>query len=166
MGYYVRKISRPKWPDEPCNINALKSDAIADIRTQGNDLSVWKIDNLDQLDDAALALAGSSKTEKVETITVVWIDEKEVNKCGIEVDDSQLGDTIITDLASGHRNFSNLTYGKLGDISNLIMKEIYMNCCRRYTRGNLRESFKSAFDNNKIDETKCMPKLLDDIKRA
>ena len=165
MGYYVRKISRSKWPDKPCDIKLLKSDAIADIRTQGNDLSVWKIDDLSQLDHAALALACSSKTEKIESITLVWIDEDEIIRYGIDVDATQPGDTIIPDLAVGHRNFSNLTYGKLGDISNLIMKEIGTDCCKRYTRSTLRDFFKSAFDDHKIDEAKCMPKLLEDIKK-
>ena len=48
MALYVRKISRAKWPEDVSefnNIAELKSDALADLRTQNNTLSFWKIES-------------------------------------------------------------------------------------------------------------------------
>ena len=83
------------------DINTLPADAISDLRTMGNTLSFWRIESLGELDKGALALAASSKSDKIETISLIWIDEDEIIRDGLTTDNSE-GDTIVEDLSSLH----------------------------------------------------------------
>ena len=166
MAFYVRKISRAKWPDQPCDIKELRSDAVSDIRTQNDSLSVWKIDNIDELDEAVLALAGSSKSECIETVSVIWIEDSELKGLNISIDDSEPGDTIVLAKEMDHRNLVKLTYHKMGDISKVIMKEIADNHYKRYTKGTLKAIFGKAYRENRINKEKCLPKMIAEIEKA
>lgn len=55
MAYYVRKIARAKWAlleqDAENIIENYKADTIAnDMKTQGNTLSLWRVESMDKKD--------------------------------------------------------------------------------------------------------------------
>ena len=85
MALLVRKISRGKWPEEICELSSLAGDAISDIRTFDNSLSVWLVDSEDEIGAAMLALSASSKTESIEGITIVWIPVEKIEAKSILV---------------------------------------------------------------------------------
>lgn len=74
MGLLVRKINRSKWPQEDeKNVFKVASDAITIcLKSCGNTLSVWEIDNEQNLDEAVLALA--SGFQHLESIDVVMLE--------------------------------------------------------------------------------------------
>lgn len=166
MAYFVRKISRAKWPDEECDVSVLNADAISDLRTTANTLSVWKIDELDELDNAVLALSASSKSERIETINVVWITEEEIKANGIDIDEDVPGDTVIESLVSSHRDLCNLSYSSIGQISKLIMQEIAHNNCKRYTKSQVKNVLVRAYSDDLITAEKCQKQLLLEIRKA
>ena len=159
MALLVRKIARGKWPDNPCSINCLQADAISDLRTQGNTLSVWRVENSDELEEAILALAASSKTEKIETITIVWADEEVFLKNGITVTDTVEGDTVVTDLRPKHRDLSNLSYESLGVISGIIMNGLNSSNTKRVPRLDVKKILVNAYKNNRISKEICTENL-------
>ena len=72
--YYLRKISRGKWPGENSIANATLENVQADtvvteLKTSGNKLSVWQVEDEEDLDDAFVALG--SNCSSVGTIWAV-----------------------------------------------------------------------------------------------
>lgn len=162
MSYYVRKISRAKWPDNNCDINVLPADAISDLRTTGNSLSFWRIDSLCDLDKAALALAASSKSDRIENISLIWIDEEEIIRDGLSTE-SSAGDTIVEDLASLHRDCVGLTYASLGSLSSMIVKSLQLNQYQRYTKKEIKTVLLEAFRDSRISKERCHPELYEQL---
>lgn len=162
MSYYVRKIARAKWPDNVSDINTLPADAISDLRTMGNTLSFWRIESLGELDKAALALAASSKSDKIETISLIWIDEDEIIRDGLATDNSE-GDTIVEDLSSLHRDCTGLTYASLGSLSSLIVKSLQLNQYKRFTKQQIKTALLGAFRESRISKERCHPVLFEEL---
>lgn len=164
MALLVRKIARAKWPDTVCEITNICGDAIGDLRTSKNTLSTWKIDSLDDLESAILALAASSKTTKIETMSVVWFPEDKLSDHDIAIDEGTLGDTVISDLQNTHRDLSGVTYKSLGVISSIIINQISTEKSKRYTKSEVRKILIDAYQNERIQREKCDPKLLTEIE--
>ena len=70
LAILVRKIARAKWPDELCGIDKLNGDAISDLRTTNNTISLWRVASEAELPSAMLALSASSKSSKVENVSL------------------------------------------------------------------------------------------------
>lgn len=166
MAFFVRKISRNKWPSNMCDINDLSADAISDLRTTNNTLSIWRVDSEDELEHAILALAASSKVSRIENMSIVWIDEKELEKYGIKISDKEPGDTVVDDLKRTHRDICDVTYKSLGDIARIILSEINeKEHVKRITKTEVRNLLVSAYNDKRLLEEKCMPELIDEIKK-
>ena len=96
MGLLVRKINRSKWPQEDeKNVFKVASDAITIcLKSCGNTLSVWEIDNEQNLDEAVLALA--SGFQHLESIDVVMLES---DRLQAEIKSKQTkGQTPVKDL--------------------------------------------------------------------
>lgn len=167
MAFLVRKISRSKWPEDICDLSCLAGDAISDIRTFDNTLSTWLVDSEDELGTAMLALSASSKTEKIEGITIVWIPLQSIEAKSIAINANSPGDTVVSDLVDMHRDLCNITYKSLGTIAEIVMKElIQKNHVMRYKRADVRKALIQAYKDKRISEERCTPKLLEEIQKA
>lgn len=166
MAYLVRKVSRAKWPDDMCNPSEIPGDAISELRTTKNTLSLWRIEDESDLKSAALALAASSSTSKIEQVSVVWIPEELFAKNGIQLDDSSPGDTVVFDLANTHRDLCNVTYSTLGDVAQIIMNAIVKEGhYRRFKKSEIKEALVKAYTEERIKEEKCQKELIEEIKK-
>lgn len=165
MAFLVRKVARAKWPEELCNTTDIPGDAIADLRTTNNTLSLWRIESEDELEKAALALSASSKTERIENVSLVWIPEKDFEEKGLVLDKSSAGDTVISDLVNTHCDLCDLSYGSLGTVASTIMKGILKEGhYKRYSKKEIKTFLVNAYLENKIEESKCKTSLIDEIK--
>ena len=166
MAYWVRKITRSKWPDELISINTIPADVItSELRTQKNTLSFWRIETLDDLEKAALALAASSKSTKIETIDIVYIPEDEFQSAKLETCITP-GDTVVPDLAGLHRDLSSLNYSALGVISSIIHANMKHENAKRYTKKAVKALLVKAFRENRISQDKCDPSVYSEIENA
>ena len=166
MAYWVRKISRGKWPEKIIPVDDMPADIISkDLRTEKNTLSFWRIENLDDLERAALALAASSKSTSIETIEVVYIPEEDIYSASFEVDDNSPGDTIVPDLAKMHRDLCALNFRKLGMISSLINNNIHQDHCQRFTKSCVKKLLKQAYIDQRICKDKCADDLYIEISK-
>ncbi|MEG2001072.1 MAG: hypothetical protein RR053_06760 [Evtepia sp.] len=166
MAFLVRKISQAKWPSATCELKEIPGDAISDLRTTANTLSVWEIDSTDDLDAAALALATSSKIEKIEAVNLVWFSEESLLTNSFVIDNQVPGDTVISDLSKMHKDIVGMTYDFLGLLSVIIVNAIHREQhCKRYTRASVKGLLCKAYNENRISLEKCNPKLLEEIKK-
>ena len=167
MAILFRKIARAKWPEDKCDVLELYGDAISDLRTTGNTLSLWRIESEDDLPTAALALSASSKSDKIETISLVWMSEDLLRNKHIPIDEHSPGDTIVADLVGLHRDLYGITYKSLGDIASILMSELIdQKHYKRFSRSEVKKALAKAYIDNRIAEERCLPELLVEIKKA
>jgi len=124
MKYYVRKITLSKFPKPPAtsyDVSLIKADAVADIRTFKDKLSIWKIESNSQeeIDKAVLALVTSSKQERFDDFDIVIFSEDDITAKGLSLE-SEDGDTAVSELRETHQNFTGLTYQSLSCILTII----------------------------------------------
>ncbi|MBB1150791.1 hypothetical protein H4K35_11805 [Myroides sp. NP-2] len=153
MPILVRRINRAKW-GQNCNENDLEdssADAITNcLKTNNNDLSVWRIESIDQLENALLALITSKQQSKLSTLHYVLIDEELLKANDLNLSETP-GDTVIESLKDSHRDINNLTYSRLGKMKNIIL-----NCLNEddkynfITKSKLKAFLKKAIADGKI----------------
>lgn len=81
----LRKITKPKWYDQPwLPAGELPADALVDLRTQKNELSVWRVEPGEGNLNAVIAALASNKTDKLDNLDYVLIDEEVVTNLGIQ----------------------------------------------------------------------------------
>lgn len=89
-------------------------DAIGDLRTTENKLSVWKIENEEDINDVIVALA--LNRDKVCKIDYLILEEAKIANMEIEVVDDQPGraDGLNDTILRKHRDLIEIDYKRLG----------------------------------------------------
>ncbi len=120
MPYLLRKIRRNKWYREPwLDEGDLQADALADLRTTGNKLSVWFVnDDYSNLDRIAAALAAAS--DHVSNLDYALIDFDVFPELGIRVEqsDGETPDKIAS--RKWHHDLVELTASNLMELATVI----------------------------------------------
>jgi hypothetical protein len=82
MAFYVRAIKETAHWDKKyaMEIENLPFDAISNMRSSGNTLSLWKIESIDELDKVAYAFALTQFNTKKPSFIMVAIHESEIRK--------------------------------------------------------------------------------------
>ena len=80
MAYYVRKIARAKWAllehGAENVIENYKADTIAnDMKTQGNTLSLWRVESMDKKDIDPVIVINSLLGDTISKIDLIFIPE-------------------------------------------------------------------------------------------
>lgn len=162
MSIVVRRINRAKWQQilDENNITDSSADAITNcLKTTKNDLSVWKIDSIDELNIAILALITGSQQTKLSKIDYVYFEENDLHNKGLSLNQT-IGDTVIDDYKNMHRDLSELTYSKLGIIKDLIIEFLSKNDENFMTKSDLKKLLKSAIDADIIRIKDLNPELV------
>ena len=121
----IRSVSSFKrWNGERpvCRDDALFcGDAVTDLRTSENTLSVWLANTEEDIEDAVVALTLSKDSPS--KLFGLLLDEKELAKIDIELSDKELGKSLGADEAilKKHRNMVELDYWRLGYLTQYMM---------------------------------------------
>lgn len=136
MGYYVRKISRPKWPNKDYNsysINNIRADAITGcMKTTHDELSLWKIENKEEDIKAILPIVAGF--QRPSTLDIVYLPEEKFDNLGIELVQSN-GRTPVKKYEGLHYDAKVNNYKGLGDFASIILGSLEEN----YKRINEKE---------------------------
>ncbi len=127
----VRKIDRANWEEHLVHQETdTPGDAITRcIGTKENTLSLWQIESIDKLEEAALAIIGSH--DRPETFDVVAINYTDIVDKGLTFISNE-GTTRVNDLNNTHRDIIDITYQKLGRLASLIYDSLHQDMVRRY----------------------------------
>lgn len=113
-----------KW-DGSRNVNRpdafICGDTLSDLRTKDNELSVWKADTPNDIEDAIVALALGR--DSVSKVAYFLLDEKELEKREIQVSDQNSGCAAGLDesILSKHRDLVELDYWRLGYLAQYML---------------------------------------------
>lgn len=167
MSILIRRINRAKWEqiineeDDDVDVSA---DAITNcLKTSNNDLSVWKIANITELDNAILALITGSMQTKLSTLHYVMIDEELLLKSGLTINNTD-GDTAVIELKKTHNDISNLTYKKLGIVKNHILESIKNEKSSFFTRSQLKNLINIAISERRLYKSNLNEELIENEK--
>ena len=139
-------------------------DAISDLRTTSNTLSVWKADTQQDIEDAIVALALGR--DKVQTLNYLLIDESELERMEIQISSDVLGDIKGLDeqIRKKHRDLIEMDYWRIGYLAEymigLVNKGKFMICTKKNIQA-LLEKYKNS---NKIAIDNMLEKLRNDLK--
>lgn len=130
MSYLLRAFLKNEWEkNKDRALNEFNADPITKcIKTQKNALSVWISTTNDFHSEEVknLILAFASSTQQPDTLDFIWLNEDELVSEQIDIISTE-GKTNFVEINEKHRDLSNLTYEKLGIISQHIMSQFTVN---------------------------------------
>lgn len=114
MAYYVRKIARAKWAlleqDAENIIENYKADTIAnDMKTQGNTLSLWRVESMDKKDIDPVIVINSLLGDTISKIDLIFIPEDMIRDFALKQKD---GNTVVSKYCNLHYDIVSLTVKK------------------------------------------------------
>ena len=116
---FVREIERDKWLERA----ELDSVSVSDLQTPDNDISVWEVQsNLSDIDDVALAVM--MRRDRVQEITMVYLDSDELaQKYNIGMNKLE-GNSYFAEMNSKHSNFMVPTFWEMGYLTEHIQEKL------------------------------------------
>lgn len=157
MTLLVRKINRAKWVQNDISKGAeVSADAVTHcMKTSGNTLSTWKIDSIEEVEEAVLAIAAAQ--DHLDTFHVVCLDNKYLVDNGISTDSSP-GITPVKELIDSHVDLCELTYRGLGVIADQTRQAFVNKSVLEYRFRQLKELLKKAIKDGRLN--------ADDLKES
>ena len=162
MSLLVRKIEKGKWlQNDIVSGEDVSADAITNcMKTKKNTLSMWRIDNEAQIDDAVLAIV--SAHHHLDAIDVVWINKDQLEEKGVSMQDTP-GNTPVDDLVDNHVDVLDLTYISLGKVAHCIVKCFHDSSVERYTRVRLKKLLRKAIESGRLETGRVAPSVANKL---
>ena len=140
-------------------------DAMSDLRTKENRLSVWKGDSTEDIDDAVVALALSR--DKVQKLSYLILREESLAKLEIEIADDHVGKApgLEDSILSKHRDMIEMDFFHLGFLAE-YMSDLAKNPNNQYTRTKkeIKDLLEKYRADKKINLDGMNQKLREDLK--
>lgn len=159
MAYLVRKLNKRENVDVIGNTedieNMFADAATAEFRSKNGTLSTWKIDSVDKLDEAVLAIVVTSS--KIERMDFIVIDTDYLDEQHLEYSQTYAGQKIaVPDLQNTHYDIINVTIPRLINctcVYRRVFKEdrdqgVYL---VRYVEGDIRDLLEKAAIASRLD---------------
>lgn len=149
MPLLVRKVEKAKWLQRDIANGASPSaDAVTNcMRTTQNALSTWKIDSMESVHDAVLAMVAAG--DHLETIDVVFLDQDDLIAKNIALDPTA-GNTPVESLRDTHVDIKDLDLNLLGELAKCVCDCIARSEVQRFTVGQLKSILRTALVDNKL----------------
>ena len=173
MPYFLRAINRENWPEPEDHATAhdLDADALNDLKTQDNTMSVWYAEDDVELRKAIVAyLASMDKWVELEEVDFIVIDAKDIEDAGIKLIKTP-NFTYIQDYQELHRDLTELKYDSIEQIADIVIKSINKEQDKIVDRGMIRELFSEVVKSGKLQSTvidkskhKKLKRLINEIE--
>jgi hypothetical protein len=149
MSLFIRKINRNKWLQVDEAPDDVSADAITGcMRTLHNTLSVWEVQDENEIDEAVLAIVSAG--DRLESVDVVQIDRECLVENKIDCIRTK-GDTLVEELKDTHIDLSNLAYKELGIIACHIVDKFKEKKVKRYTEGQIKAILRDAIQQERLE---------------
>ena len=132
-----------------------------ELKTNNNSLSLWKVNNGRDVDDAFVALVTSAQS--IGSMCAVKIDEGLLQ--GFSFDGKE-GNSPTFGINDKHCNIENLTYGKLGDFIDAVLQSLKSDGMVRKTKSEMKQILKKAWENNQLDLSKMNEHIASSIQKT
>ncbi len=141
-------------------------DALSDLRTTDNRLSVWKADNQEDINDAIVALA--LNRDSVCKINYFLLSEENLSKIGINIVDDKEGlaaGLLDPTILKKHRDLIDIDYWRLGFLAEHMLMLAEENDNRMIvSKSEVKKLLIQYKEANKIQPESMNVKLREDLK--
>jgi hypothetical protein len=170
MAYYVRKISRSKWQEDPLSadeekalleVKKVAADAVTNcIKTTGNKLSLWRVEEKrDSIDDIIPLIVGF---ERPDTCDIIYISDEVFLQEGIvKEQSSEDANTPIEELKQYHYNAIVEDYEGLGKFARIVLRSLDNH--KRFKGKEVKTKLREMLDRQEIDREMISDKLYEKI---
>lgn len=159
MAYLVRKLNKRENVDIIGNTedveNMFADAATAEFRSKNGTLSTWRIDSVDKLDEAVLAIVVTSS--KIERMDFIVIDTDYLDEQQLEYSQTYAGQKIaVPDLQDTHYDIINVTIPRLINCT-CVYRRVFMEdkdqgiYLVRYVEGDIRDLLEKAAIASRLD---------------
>ena len=157
MPYLLRKLDRKAafYPQESFRQGDVQADALYDLRTSGNRLSIWHIqsdrDNLNRI------IAGmAAKRDSLDKFDYALIDQRQLGRLSIEIVPSQGGSFDNYANKLWHHDLLDLSGLKLVELANTIQEFAFL---ERATKSHVRQLINDSIDSGFINQNRIANRL-------
>lgn len=163
MAFLLRKITKPKWYPDPALTwlaqGEVPADALSDLRTDRNELSVWSVDQQRaNLDPIITALA--AKLQKVEKVDYALFDDAVLPTIAIVTVKSEGDSPHATANANWHQDLIELTATKVTNLAGQLMTVDHV----RVPRDRVKHLLLEALDTGAIPRDGIDEGLLNELE--
>lgn len=128
----------------------LDADALNDLKTQENTMSVWYAETEEDLCAAIVAyLASMDKCVELEAVEFIAINAKDVESVGIKYDEIP-NFTYISEYQTKHRDLIELKYDSIEKLADIVIKSINEGRDYIIDQGQIRELFTEVVQAGKL----------------
>lgn len=147
--------------DDPiCNVSA--DVTTNEFRTNNSALSVWQINSISDLDEAALAISMGS--QNLEATKLIFFDAKKLSDSPLVLRKSQ-GVTAVPDLVNTHRDICEITHAGLDVLLRIYVDSVNNKNWKQYRKSELSEIIKRALNAGRIDSEQINDRLKQSIEK-
>jgi len=166
---WLRKISKSRWygheahrwlPNGSLEADAIQADAMSDLRTESNALSVWRInDNRTNLEQIIIALAAN--LPRPTHLDYALFDQQFLVNNEFKIEQLP-GNTPCAAANSYHFHLTELSVHKLTEVAEIIKGKAERN---RYTKKETLALIKRAIDSGVISRERLGPSIVEAVKK-
>lgn len=164
MPFVLRKIRKAKWYKHPgvpwLAQSDLQADALADLQTSNNVLSVWYIEH-DRSNLERVVTALAARCDRISNLDYALLDLEVVSGLGIKAE-STPGETPDTEANTWHIHLVELSARKLTELANAIYEWADR---QRIQKKRLTQLVAKAVASECIDRTRLSTKVSKEIDR-
>lgn len=159
MPFILRKIRKSRWYNSERVLwlpaGEVQADALNDLQTIGNELSVWLIeDNKSNLNQVITALAAN--TEHVSNFDYILFSQQLLSRTDISMKESKGVSPDDHANANWHRDLVELSVGKLADLARQIQRQGEK---ARILQKNVVNRIVEGVRSGRIEMTRLKPKV-------
>jgi len=160
----LRKIRKSKWYKNEgvpwLAEGELQADALSDLATKDNELSVWRIEgNRSNLERVVVALAAGC--DYISNFDYALFDQETLSEINIRIKNTE-GDSPDEDANSWHVDLAELSATKLMELATAIMRKAEI---KRIPEKSILRLVARAVASGQIDRTKLRLKSPDDMTK-
>ena len=121
MPFLLRKIRKSKWENLPTRPGEIRADALIDLKTDNDDLSLWIIDDECSNVDLVISALVADSYKQLEKFDYALLGAAEVQEAGFLLEKLP-GNTLCGEANEFHRDIRNLTAGDILTIAAIVKK--------------------------------------------
>lgn len=162
MALLLRVVSKPKWAAPVWMASGdVPADALTDLRSDGNELSVWGVEpDRSNLNVALVAVASNRK--RLEKLDYTLVDEAILPTIPIKCVPSEGGTPHPAANATLHRDLVELAARKVADLAQKMMPLERVRIPEKQVAVLLRDALRSGA----IDRARIEPNLLNELESS
>ena len=149
----MRMITPPRWIQEQHEITCLEdinAESLSDLSAEENAISTWYVGDKGENEIRHAVLALTSGFRSLDEIKVVYLDVNIIRQAGLSIAETT-GITKIEEYANLHRDIDQLNAGKLIQLANIILEQVWNNQTQTFCAEDIALWMLQIINDGKLD---------------